>query len=398
MKIRYGAVALLLLLALAPVAAQAQTTRAQYANQDGSQSQGVVVQYPDPNNPGKSTPTPPAQPFSLTDDRVLGGSLVLTSTSNAVTVNLSSAEATTAFQVVGLTGSGATLVSEASRDGGTTWSTTTCNASIVSTYTTDGGVRCNTAGFTNVRLRVLVAGTGSATVSYNAISGTGLVELSQPLPAGSNAIGSVGEGAGTSGATAWFLNLQDGYGNPIGSTTAGGLTGLDVTPCDVHGTCLDYTLASAVSQSGSWTVGLSGSWPFSGALGTVGLTGTLPAFASTPSVIAVPATSGGTLTYDGAVTTTVVSVKSSAGQLYGYHIGNSNTTACYLQMFNVASGSVTLGTTTPTRSLFIPASFGAARTLNPGAAFGTAISIAATTTRAGSTACTNTLDVDIDYD
>src|SRR5947207_2039561 len=32
-----------------------QTTRAQYANQDGSVSPGVTVQCPDPNNAGKST-------------------------------------------------------------------------------------------------------------------------------------------------------------------------------------------------------------------------------------------------------------------------------------------------------------------------------------------------------
>jgi hypothetical protein len=120
---------------------------------------------------------------SNADNRALGGSLGLTSTANAVTVSLNNGEATTSFQIVGLTGSGATLITEASRDGGTTWGSTTCNASLVSTYTADGGVRCNTAGFTNIRLRVSIVGTGSATVSYNAISGTGLVELSQaPVP------------------------------------------------------------------------------------------------------------------------------------------------------------------------------------------------------------------------
>jgi hypothetical protein len=46
------------LLCLAPFGADAQTTKAQYSNQDGSVSPGVTVQCPDPNNAGKSYPCP----------------------------------------------------------------------------------------------------------------------------------------------------------------------------------------------------------------------------------------------------------------------------------------------------------------------------------------------------
>ena len=57
----------------------------------------------------------------------------------------------------------------------------------------------------------------------------------------------------------------------------------------------------------------------------------------------VPATSGGVLTFDNAVGATATAIKASAGQLYGYHIFNSNSTVCYVQLFNLAAGSVVLG-------------------------------------------------------
>ena len=73
------------------------------------------------------------------------------------------------------------------------------------------------------------------------------------------------------------------------------------------------------------------------------------------------------------------------GQLYGYHILNTTVAVAYVQVFNVASGSVTLGTTAPTFVLGIPASGGATFNNDIGIAMGTAISVAATTTRNGST-------------
>lgn len=100
---------------------------------------------------------------------------------------------------------------------------------------------------------------------------------------------------------------------------------------------------------------------------------------------------GGLSIFDnsGTSVTSVVSVKSSAGALYGWYLGNANTINCYLQIFNTASGSVTLGTTAPVMSLLIPAtstSPGAANlTLTIPISFGTAISVASTTTATGAT-------------
>jgi hypothetical protein len=99
-----------------------------------------------------------------------------------------------------------------------------------------------------------------------------------------------------------------------------------------------------------------------------------------------------------ALSTTVKSVKSSAGQLGMLQCYNPNSAQVYVQVFNAASGSVTLGTTTP--ALFIaiaPLSTGGYALANPGINFSNAISIAATTTPTGSTAPTTAPDCDAVY-
>ena len=42
-------------------------------------------------------------------------------------------------------------------------------------------------------------------------------------------------------------------------------------------------------------------------------------------------------------------------QLHYLHVINTNVNAAYLQLFNAVAGDVTVGTTTPKMSLFIPA-------------------------------------------
>jgi hypothetical protein len=100
-----------------------------------------------------------------------------------------------------------------------------------------------------------------------------------------------------------------------------------------------------------------------------------------------PSTSGGwSVSSQTALTNTAVSVKASAGQLGGYMMYNPNPSAAYVQVFNVASGSVTLGTTTPTYVIPLPGNAAANIEMGNGIAHGTAISVAATTTPTGSAA------------
>jgi hypothetical protein len=94
--------------------------------------------------------------------------------------------------------------------------------------------------------------------------------------------------------------------------------------------------------------------------------------------------------------TTVVNVKTTSTQLFGWNLGNSTAAVCYLQMFNNVPANITLGTTAPTVVAEMPAS-GANVQSNPGSrvfpgqidglVFGSGLSVAATTTPTGSTTC-----------
>jgi len=113
-------------------------------------------------------------------------------------------------------------------------------------------------------------------------------------------------------------------------------------------------------------------------------------------------TSGGASTYynDGAVT--LASIKASAGQIYSISGVSKASAVLYLQMFNLGTGSVTLGTTTPTNEYMIPHNTGAGAGFNYSfsapRAYGTAISYAITTTQGGATTATaNDVLLNVDY-
>lgn len=81
-------------------------------------------------------------------------------------------------------------------------------------------------------------------------------------------------------------------------------------------------------------------------------------------------------------------VKSSAGSLYGIDVQNINTADAWLQLFDVANGSITVGTTPPKLSFRVPkgdgTDYGGVILLfDPPIAFATAINYACTTTATG---------------
>ena len=98
-----------------------------------------------------------------------------------------------------------------------------------------------------------------------------------------------------------------------------------------------------------------------------------------------------------ALSNTATAIKSSAGNIYLLHVENPNSSKAYLQFYDVAAGSVTVGTTTPKLSLLIPATGGHDGYLPIPIAFGTAITVAATTTATGGAAPTTGLLVNIGY-
>ncbi len=94
---------------------------------------------------------------------------------------------------------------------------------------------------------------------------------------------------------------------------------------------------------------------------------------------------GATMSFTAAQSSTKAAINTNAGNLYGYHLYNVTSATVYLQLFNLASASVTVGSTTPNMVIAVPA-FGWADspTTGPGIGFTTALTIAATTTATGS--------------
>lgn len=105
-------------------------------------------------------------------------------------------------------------------------------------------------------------------------------------------------------------------------------------------------------------------------------------------------TSGDSFT---ALTNSAQVIKGSAGKFGGYYIYNPNSAATYVIIYNVAAASVTVGTTNPTLVFCIPATAGANLELLAGIPFGTAMSIAATTTGGGNSAPATALEAMIFY-
>jgi len=80
--------------------------------------------------------------------------------------------------------------------------------------------------------------------------------------------------------------------------------------------------------------------------------------------------------------------KTSNGRLYGVEVSNPNSADAYLQLFDLATGSVTVGSTTPKLSLLIPRGDGTADGAYndywvDGIEFNAAITYACTTTATG---------------
>lgn len=99
-----------------------------------------------------------------------------------------------------------------------------------------------------------------------------------------------------------------------------------------------------------------------------------------------------------ALTSTAQAVKASAGQVYGWYIYNPNSSAQFVQFYNVAAASVTVGTTNPLFMLTIPATAGANVEFTNGIEFTNAgFSIAATSTAGGNGAPSTALDAVIFY-
>lgn len=101
--------------------------------------------------------------------------------------------------------------------------------------------------------------------------------------------------------------------------------------------------------------------------------------------------------FNGALSNTKTAVKASAGKLYGWMVHNPSAATAYIQVWNVAIGSITVGTTAPTYVIELPAGASANVMSERGITHSAEINIAATTTPTGSTAPGTALVVSLFY-
>lgn len=98
-----------------------------------------------------------------------------------------------------------------------------------------------------------------------------------------------------------------------------------------------------------------------------------------------------------ALSNTKTAVKASAGKVYGWMVHNPSAATAYIQVWNVAIGSITVGTTAPTWTIQLPAGASANVMSERGVTHSTEINVAATTTPTGSTAPATALVVSLFY-
>jgi hypothetical protein len=106
----------------------------------------------------------------------------------------------------------------------------------------------------------------------------------------------------------------------------------------------------------------------------------IPATADGLGVVIRPETTGGLSIFRSLdLDETEEEVKATAGQLYGYFFSNVAANARFIKFWNATAANVGVGITTPVLTLPLPATSAANVSFPHGIAFGTAITVAATT-------------------
>lgn len=166
----------------------------------------------------------------------------------------------------------------------------------------------------------------------------------------------------------------DSLGNVqiVGKGTVGTPSGGVLT---VQGGSAGNVLTTSVSQWNGATLGSPG------AVGVVGAANVLTVNSVNTASIVGGATKANFVNLAG----TVQSIKSSAGTLYAVQVWNGTGATAFLQLFNVATGSVTLGTTVPDLQFVCPTLTYCFAPIPStiGTDFATAISVASTTAVSG---------------
>jgi hypothetical protein len=201
------------------------------------------------------------------------------------------------------------------------------------------------------------------------------------LPTGANAIGKLAANSGIDIGDVDVTSVVPG----TGATNLGKAEDAQHTTGDVGVMPLAVRSAAPSERSAGPTDGdyeplatneVGGLW-----------TTTTPSANGGASTMNATSSDGGT-----ALTSTAQAIKGGVGCVYGYFIYNPNATAQFVQFYNTAQGSVTVGTTNPLFMLTIPATSAANLWTDTGIQFSSAISWAATSTAGGNGAPGTALD------
>ena len=222
-------------------------------------------------------------------------------------------------------------------------------------------------------------GVGGGSSGGNASVGTN----NATAPTSSTEIGSIDSGGKLQGASA---------SNPIPVTLEADVVAVDAQITGHIGGILD-AVAGAAAPANVLQVGGSDGTDLralnSDSSGNIGVN-----IENTPTIAIGSATPVGFHISSNAVQ----AIKSSAGVLRGYFLDNTaNAATSYFQFFNVASGSVTLGSTAPLFVIPIPAGLAANLAMPGGWTFSTAMSFAVTTAYNNSTAPASAVDCTIAF-
>lgn len=231
-------------------------------------------------------------------------------------------------------------------------------------------------------LQVDVLTMPTVTVNSHAVTnaGTFAVQVDNTVTVGSHAVTNAGTFAvQVDGSALTALQLiDDGIATTASAITTKGMaaagtdgTNARILKTDTNGELQVDVLTmptTAVSQSGTWTV-------------QPGNTANTTPWLVTPT----PATSGGLTIFRSIdLDETEEEVKATAGQVFGVWFTNTATSTRWLKFYNATAANVTVGTTTPVITLGLPGNTsddisGVLLGGDHGIAFGTAITVAATT-------------------
>lgn len=233
------------------------------------------------------------------------------------------------------------------------------------------------------------------TLGSGAYAGFGYL-ITQTKPDTTNALASI---SSTSGAQLGYrvllrtvsgsiaINYSGTYDSSVG--TGSGIATGQVAPDGSNTTVLAIGTTYLIGPGGTMAIQGQGLVP-------VTQSGTWTVVAN-PS----PTTSGGNTTaayQNGALTNTVVAIKASAGNFYGYCITNLDAThPVTVEVFSVATGSVSLGTTVPLWHITLQGGQTANRTFAIPYSSATALSLVAVSAYNGSSAPSTAIDVCIEY-